>query len=98
MQSSHSCKLNPVAWVVELTNLHVVVKCESSLGGHVKARCTVKSSLTLNHYSAMILYIYLLVLVNNRHSYGQLNFSGYNTKASSTLCRINLKTQLYCYG
>ena len=43
LQSSHSCKLNTVAWVVELTNLHVVVKCESLLGGHDKARCTVIS-------------------------------------------------------
>ena len=43
MQSSHGCKLNKVAWVVKLTYLHVVVKCESSLGGYSKARCTVKS-------------------------------------------------------
>ena len=41
LQSSHSCKLNTVAWVVELTYLHVVVKCESLLGGHGRARCTV---------------------------------------------------------
>ena len=33
--------MNTVAWVVELTYLHVVVKCESWLGGHGKARCTV---------------------------------------------------------
>ena len=43
LQSSHSCKLNTVAWVVELTYLHVVVKCESLLGGQGKARCTVKN-------------------------------------------------------
>ena len=42
LQSSHSCKLNTVACFVELTYLHVVVKCESLLGGHGKARCTVK--------------------------------------------------------
>ena len=41
LQSSHSCKLKIVAWVVELTYLHVIVKCESLLGGHCKARCTV---------------------------------------------------------
>ena len=41
LQSSHSCKLNTVAWVVELTYLDVIVKCESLLGGHGKARCTV---------------------------------------------------------
>ena len=41
LQSSHSCKLNTVAWVVELTYLHIVVKCESLLGGHGKACCTV---------------------------------------------------------
>ena len=43
LQSSSSCKLNTVAWVIELTNLQVVVKCESLLGGHGKARCTVIS-------------------------------------------------------
>ena len=47
MQSSHSYKLNTVAWVVELTYLHVIVKCESLLGGHGKARCTVTSSTRL---------------------------------------------------
>ena len=37
LQSSNSCKLNTVAWVVELMyNLHVIVKCESVLGGHGK--------------------------------------------------------------
>ena len=34
-------KFNTVAWVVELTYLHVLVICESLLGGHGKARCTV---------------------------------------------------------
>ena len=48
LQSSHSCKLNTIAWVVELTYLHVVVKCESLLGGHSKARCTVKQ-MNLSH-------------------------------------------------
>ena len=41
LQSLHGCKLNAVAWVVELTYLHIVVKCESLFGGHGKARCTV---------------------------------------------------------
>ena len=41
LQSSHGCKLNTIAWVVELTYLQVVVKCESLLVGHGKARCTV---------------------------------------------------------
>ena len=27
LQSLHGCKLNTVAWVVELTYLHVIVKC-----------------------------------------------------------------------
>ena len=36
LQSSHGCKLNTVAWVVELTYLHVVVKCESLLRYSVK--------------------------------------------------------------
>ena len=31
LQSSHSCKLNIVAWVVELTYLYVIVTCESLL-------------------------------------------------------------------
>ena len=31
-QSSHGCRLNTVAWVVEVMYLHVVVKCESLLG------------------------------------------------------------------
>ena len=42
LQNSHGRKLNTVAWVVELTHSHVVVKCESLLGGHGKACCTVK--------------------------------------------------------
>ena len=33
--------MNTVAWVVKLTYLHVVVNCESLLGGHGKARCAV---------------------------------------------------------
>ena len=41
LQSSHVGKLNTVAWVVELTYLHLVVKFESLLGGHGKARCTI---------------------------------------------------------
>ena len=36
LQSSYSCKLNTVAGVIELTYLHLVVKCESLLGGHGK--------------------------------------------------------------
>ena len=45
LQSSHgcTCKLNTVAWVVELTYLDVIVKFERLLGGHGKARCTVNS-------------------------------------------------------
>ena len=46
LQSSHGCKLNTVAWVVELKYLHVVVKCESLLGGHGKAHCTVSTRCT----------------------------------------------------
>ena len=34
LQRLHGCTLNIVAWVVELTYLHVVLKCESLLGGH----------------------------------------------------------------
>ena len=44
LQSSHSCKLNTVARVVELTYLHGIVKCESLLDGQGKARCTVKAT------------------------------------------------------
>ena len=44
LQSWHSCKLNAVAWVVELTYLYLVVKCDSLLGGHGEARCTVITS------------------------------------------------------
>ena len=44
LQSSYSCKLNTVEWVVELTYLQVIVKCESFLGGHGKARCNVNLS------------------------------------------------------
>ena len=43
LQSSHSCKLNTVAWVVELTYFLVIVKCESLLGGYGKVRCTVRA-------------------------------------------------------
>ena len=35
-------KLYTIVWVVELMYLHVVVKCESLLGGHCKVHCTVK--------------------------------------------------------
>ena len=50
LQSSHSCKLNTIARVVELTCLHVIVKCESLLGGHGKARCTVTQVSWSNNY------------------------------------------------
>ena len=40
-QSSHGCKLNTAAWVVELPYLQVVVQPESLFGNHGKARCTV---------------------------------------------------------
>ena len=45
LQSSHSCNLNTFVGVVKLTYLHVVVKCESLLGGYSKARCTVSFKL-----------------------------------------------------
>ena len=32
LHSSHRCKLNTFEWVVEVTYLHVVIKCESLLG------------------------------------------------------------------
>ena len=41
LQRSNGCKLNNVAWDVELTYLHIVVKCESLLGGHGKEPCNV---------------------------------------------------------
>ena len=44
LKSSHSCKLNTVASVAELTYLHVVFKCESLLGDLDKAPCTVTMS------------------------------------------------------
>ena len=53
LQSSHSCKLNIVAWVVELTYLHVIVKCESLLGGHGKARCTVTLQIVYKEYKCV---------------------------------------------
>lgn len=37
LRSSQRYKLNTVAWVVELTNLHVFVRCESLLRGHEEA-------------------------------------------------------------
>ena len=46
-QNSHGSRLNTVAWVADLTYLHVVVNCENLLGGHGKARWTVKEH-TLN--------------------------------------------------
>ena len=39
--------LNTDAWVVEFTYMDLVVKCESLLGDHGVARCTVKED-TLN--------------------------------------------------
>ena len=47
LQSSLGCKLNTVAWLVELTYVHVVLKRESLLGGLGKARFTVTEH-TLN--------------------------------------------------
>ena len=47
LQSSYGCKLNTVAWLVELTYVHVVLNRESLLGGLGKARFTVKEH-TLN--------------------------------------------------
>ena len=47
----HGFKLNTVAWVVELTYLCIVVKCESFLGGHGKARCTVTVKCKNNIFS-----------------------------------------------
>ena len=44
LQSSHSRKLNTVAWVVELMYLQVSVKCESLLGGNSKVHCTVTTA------------------------------------------------------
>ena len=41
-ETSYCCKLNTVAWVVELTYLHVVVTCESLSDGNGKVRCTVR--------------------------------------------------------
>ena len=40
LQSSQRYKLNTVAWVRELANLHVFVKCESLLRGHGEANWT----------------------------------------------------------
>lgn len=40
LQSSQRYKLNTVAWVVDLTNLHVFVNCESLLRGHEEAPST----------------------------------------------------------
>ena len=63
LQSSHSCKLN-AAWVVGLTYLHVVVKCQSLSGGHGEERCTVKTKYIafLDGFPvAMVIY---LVFVN----------------------------------
>lgn len=41
LQSSHGSKLNTVAWIVELTHLHVVVKCENLSSVHDKTHCIV---------------------------------------------------------
>ena len=46
LQSSHGCKLNTVAWLVELTYVHVVLKRESLLGGLGKARFHCKGTYT----------------------------------------------------
>ena len=53
LQSSHSCKLNTVARVVELTYLHVIVKCGSLLGGHGKVRCTV-----IGHFRVLVCLLF----------------------------------------
>ena len=40
LQSWQRYKLNTIAWVVDLTNLHVFVNCESLLRGHEEAPST----------------------------------------------------------
>ena len=58
LQSSHGCKLNTVAWLVELTHVHVVLKRESLLGGLGKACFTVKEhALNLAESGQIILVI-----------------------------------------
>ena len=44
LQSLKGFNLNTVAWVVELTLLRAIVKCESLWAGHCKSRCTVTQS------------------------------------------------------
>ena len=44
LQSLNGCNWNTVAWVVELTFLHAIVKCESLLAGHGKVCCIVSQS------------------------------------------------------
>ena len=81
LQSSYSCKLNTVEWVVELTYLQVIVKCESFSGGHGKARCNVnctrgkldKSRIWSNTFSWMPrlklnLAVLVLIMAINRIS------------------------------
>ena len=68
LQSSRSCKLNTVAWVVGLTYLHVVVKCKSLLGGHGKARCTVNKFFSKRNFTAL-LDVYQLAFTNIRNSF-----------------------------
>ena len=53
LQTSHNCKLNFVAWVIEFMYLHLVVKCKSLLSGHDKVHCTV---IDFKHY-----YFYMKV-------------------------------------
>ena len=66
LQSLYSCKLNTVARVVELTYLHVIVKCKSLLGGHGKGRCTVKYIST---------HFYTFHCVTKSYPVGELNRS-----------------------
>ena len=44
LQSLNGCNWNTVAWVVELTSLHAIVKCESLLASHGKVCFIVSQS------------------------------------------------------
>ena len=56
----YDCKLNTVAWVVELTYLRVVVECESLLDGHGKACCTV---IIILIFALMMMMIFLIMIM-----------------------------------
>ena len=80
LQSLNDCNLNTVAWVVELTILHAIVKCKSLWAGHCKARCTVTQLKLFLIATLRLTWQWATVRVNSCISHGIEHFVSYFSK------------------